>query len=307
MSERLIHIGYMKTATTYLQNSVFSDETTGFGLPGGDQSRATFCDAIILNDGFTFDADAARQRLQNLDKPVHARGLLPVWSEESLTGDPNAGRYDAFVNAERLRETLPNSKIFVTIREQKALARSHYAECLHSGGTIRTKGYFGTGSESLSMTPKLRHEYLQYDRLVQHYVNSFGAENVLVLPQELLRSSPVYYFDKLSDFLDLDPLTNLASTEIHGSLSARGLYVGRILNHLFTPDPLSFGGNPWQRKVFDGILRRLDRLVPKALDFGAERNLKNYVNIRYQGAFAASNAKLAALTGLDLAELGYEL
>ncbi|MDG1739470.1 MAG: hypothetical protein P8L68_08975 [Paracoccaceae bacterium] len=296
----------MKTATTYLQSVVFSDETTGFGVPGGELGRASIADAIILNDGFSFDVPAVRKSLQSMEEVVSARGLLPIWSEETLTGNPNTGRYDAHSNAVKLKETFPKSKILVTIREQKALARSLYAECLHQGGTIRCLGYFGSGNEPLSMPALLRLDFLKYDKLLQHYINNFGAENVLVLPQEMLRKSPSEYFNRLTAFTGTEPIEHINKINVHGSLSARGLYVARLLNQLFAPDPRHFGGNPRHRFVFDRILRRLDRVIPKAIDFGAERTLSRFIEDRYSGEFSASNANLAELTGLDLAALGYE-
>ena len=55
----------------------------------------------------------------------------------------------------------------------------------------------------MAFGPLLRTDFLRFERAVSFCRNAFGPNHVLVLPQEMLRSDPEAYFDRLGHFLNL--------------------------------------------------------------------------------------------------------
>lgn len=302
----LLHIGYMKSATTYLQESVFNNPMTGFAIPLGGSGRAFIVDQIILSDGFTFDKNAVAARLEAAGKPVRDRNLIPVWSDETFLGEPISRRYDAHTNALRLHAVLPDAKVLITIREQKALAYSMYVEYVRQGGLAALTEFIGTGQEKLSFSPFLRLDHLLFDRAVAFYQDLFGPDRVLVLPQELLARNRAAYFEKLSTFVGREievPLN--AQTRVHSSLGASANRVRRTLNRLKSPRISSNAPGRWERGLEKG-LKVLDRVTPDILDQAASRSLKMHIEERYAGLLQDSNARLSTLIDLDLSDYGYD-
>lgn len=82
----LIHPGFHKTGTTYLQEVVFADGEN-FAQPW---PRQLIYDHIVDPHEFAFDAEASRAAFAALRAQVPS-GALPVLSEEGLCGNPFNG------------------------------------------------------------------------------------------------------------------------------------------------------------------------------------------------------------------------
>ncbi len=301
----LVHLGYVKTATTFLQRHVFRDSHQGFAQAGGPLSRGHIVAGLIVCDAYTFDAAAQARRFAELEEDARNQGLIPVWSEEVLLGDPIAGRYDGAANIARLTASLPNARILVTIREQRAMALSIWREIIKAGHTAPLRDVIGTGQEAPAFRPHLWPDFLHFDRAVHMLHDSFGAQNVLVLPQETLRTDPAGWFDRLGQFLDR-PLTppQVTRTDNRGR-GAVALAVNRQLNHVVRRSPLQREtGLAWRLK--DRLVTTVDRVLPHPLNTGAEARLRARIESRYEGMFATSNTRLMALTDLPLDQLGYQ-
>lgn len=301
----LLHVGYMKTATTYLQAAVFNNSAVGLGVPLDGRGRALIVREVILSDGFTFDAPAISERLKSAARPVQDKGLIPVWSDETFLGEPVTRRYDAHANALRLHAVLPAAKVLITIREQKALAYSMYVEYLRQGGLASLQSFIGTGRENMSMSPILRADYLKFDRAVRFYIELFGNDNVLVLPYEILRKDRAAYFRRLGAFLNIEiDVQKLSATSVHRSVGATANISRYVANRFKAPHPLSSKQDWWGRFVDLGV-RLVDRLAPPALDDRIYNGVWRRIRERYETEFDDSNAALSRLNGLDLKGLGY--
>lgn len=302
----LLHVGYMKTATTYLQASVFNNENIGLGVPLDGKGRGLIVKEVILSDGYSFDKLAASERLEAAAAPLRERDLIPVWSDETFLGEPVTRRYDGYVNALRLHSILPNAKVLITIREQKALAYSMYVEYLRQDGLVSLEGFIGTGNEDLSMSPILRSDYLFYDRAVSFYHRIFGKDNVLVLPYELLKVDRAAYFSKLARFIGVEiDLDRINDQPVHRSVGATANLCRYATNRIKTPHPLSNRPSQWGRLVDRGIFG-IDKLIPRQVDRAVEAMIHNRIGERYKGLFRDSNIELKTITRLDLPSLGYE-
>lgn len=149
---------------------------------------------------------------------------------------------------------------------------------------------------------------LEFDKLAGIYAEHFGAENVIVLPQELLKRDRPLYLRLLLDFVGLkksDAERQLAELSARGqSPPASGIPLLRFANS-FSQNPL----NPRSRSR----LAPLGKLIERAAyrwTFGeaeADRDIKQAIHSKLRHCYGASNARLQQYSPVELAPLGYEL
>jgi hypothetical protein len=300
----LLHVGYIKTGTTSLQQTVFSNADSGFELVGGDDNRALLVGWFRARNDFNFDAAALRAEVDAYEYPIRQKGKVPVWSEETLLGDPIVTDYCGPEVLWRLVQLNLNVKILITIRRQEAFALSGYREALRFG-QVRLTDFIGTGSEDLSMRPVLRPEFLEYDHSVNAYQAAFGKDDCRVLPLEMLSKDPEAYLSSLSEFMGLPPISMSKMGIQNVGRSGTALSVARILNGSYVISPLTFEPCKTRRAV-DKILNMINRLAPARLDKRIEAGWQSQISGRYDGRFAQSNRRLEAATGLDLRAFGYQ-
>ena len=164
----------------------------------------------------------------------------------------------------------------------------------------------GTGNEPRSFKPILQEDYLAYDIAAGEFINAFGAENVLILLQELLRLSPAEYINRLTGFVDVSTAASPPMQQHNVGLGGAALLSSRLLNAFFIRSPL--GRTPsYCERISRKLQRAVDRAVPRKIDFAIERRWKEKIKNRYENKFNESNERLQLMTEIDLAELGYSL
>lgn len=302
----IIHIGYIKTATTFLQEVVLSGSCGDIELAAGDLTRALLVENIILADDYDFDPSKTRSRLEDFASKVRLRESVPVWSEEMLLGNPPSPRYDGYSNARKLHAVYPDAKILITIRRQESIALSMYREYVLGGGRSNIKSFIGTGDEKLSFSPLLRPEFLYYDRAIYHYIDLFGKENVLVLAQEMISEDIGEFENRLSEFCSTEIHINANLGKIHVSDGAITTELRRRLNRLIVRNP-SRPGNYGFKLFCDRLLRISNRTAPRILDEKFDALHKNFISDRYQAIYRESNQNTANISGLELANYGYQI
>ena len=294
-----IHIGYHKTATTFLQESVFSRPESPFACPWGVQS-ALAIEHFVLANPFGFDAAAARKEFFDASSAQPPRDKILVVSHEGLSGDPTHGRYYSREVADRLRATFPEATIVIGIREQRSMILSLYCQHLRRGGCERLEEFVGNDSTRPGFASTLRLDYLAYDRLVDYYQRLFGPDRVIVLPIEMLARDQSQYITRLYTGLGIDvPKWQLMPPQ-NERLSGVTLRLQRRFNCI--------AARRDSRYVFAAhrLCRAVERYVPKPLHRSIERMWKQFINSRAAGMYADSNRRLAGMTGLDLKGYGYE-
>lgn len=297
----LIHVGYPKCASTFLQDRLFYPQGLGFHRPG-KEDRALLFEELILNDGFGFDADASRDRFERM--AGGAKGVV-VWSEETLVGDPMQRRYNGGDVARRMKAIFPDARVLMIVREQRAMAISCYRQYVREGGRHSIEDFIGTGSEPLSFHPILRPRFLQYARPVAQYQELFGSENVLVLPFEELVSDVNAGADTIRKFASAEADERRAIDEEARNPGLKGLALATVqrLNPLRPLYPSVPRGAKRDKLV--GRIGRVAARLPKGFGEGIERDLKEAVERRYAGLFTEDNKRLEQLIGRDLSALGY--
>lgn len=301
----LVHIGYHKTGTSFLQRRVFCDESSGFSMiAGSPQGEGP---VFVGRNPFGFDAQAVRDDLMPKIRQAHARNLVPVISYERLSGSPYAGGFDSRQTADRIVQTLPEARILIVIREQASMLGSIYKQYVRRGGAAALEQFVSPPLGGASGMPTFRFDFYEYHRLVGYYQRLFGVENVLALPYELLQNQRQDFFARIGGFLGM-PAATPKDKKLNSSPSALALAFKRQANRLVVRDGLNpaplmeiRGSNPVLLKA----CRRIDRSAPTELLEGYERLWRRRVERKVGKRYAESNAITSELIGIELRELGY--
>lgn len=247
---RTIHIGFPKTATTFLQERVFPRLADQLLYVGRGES-ATLLEPLIAYDDSVFDADGVRRQIER----VFARGAKTLCSYEPLTG---LHYQSAFANrtqiARRLRE-VGFDRAIITVRNQFDALESAYKQYVKSGGTLQFDDYITFDS---SRQRYLYPEYFEYFSIYRLYAEIFGPENVLILQYEQLGSRA--FVRELCRFLEEAPFDIEQARPVNSSLSCSKTRILRVLNHFtysaYQPSHLI------SRRISTDFCHRLLRRLP---------------------------------------------
>ncbi len=308
----LIHVGYHKTGTTWLQQRLFASHEVGF-CTGSHRRDCLY--VFVYPHAFEFDPAEARAFFE-ADWQRCPDDAVPVLSMERFSGTPHAGRYDSVEIAGRLHRTFPEGRVLVVVREQDDMILSSYRQYVKNSGGLSLDGYLHPPYE-----PSVIHQFsygaFHYDRLVAMYDDLYGRENVLALPYEAFREDPVGTMEAISRFAGLDPdpevLEQLRPSERkNASLSALATSLKRRANQVasrrsaINPTPLvqlSERGAALSKRFFYKIDGWLPRGLSRRIDGRERAVIRAGVGSRYE----ESNAALAERMGVDLGRYGYQM
>jgi hypothetical protein len=241
--------------------------------------------------------------------PDNMASHVPVISHEDLCGYPVYSRYYGHQVADRLHATFPEAKILITIREQKSVLRSLYGQYVRQDGEWPIEMFLGSGAEPPGFAPICRLDHLEYDLLASHYARLFGQEQVLVLPYELLKASPIEFQQRIHDFAGTGAMAKSThSRELvgHGALTLRWL---RRLNRVVRLRP-DWDGNwrtlPLSVRAKAKVAKLMDKVFPTYLQRAEEKRLNAFIDRRVAGYYGESNRRLQKLCEFDLASFGYD-
>jgi hypothetical protein len=296
----LIHIGYHKTGTTWLQTGIFQDKTAGFTTPwNSKQIREHF----VFPTQFEFNPTRARDIfLRSLDDTEGY--LIPVISDERLSGSPHSGGYDSALVADRLAEVFPEAFVLIVIREQKSAIYSIYQQYVRDGGAAPLKNYLNPRNPA--EIPQFRFSHLEYHYLIQYYFKLFGKTNVLVLPYEWLSKTPDEFLDKITEFSGLNGVEISSSGTRYRSFSAMTIALKRWANLLLVRNSL----NPAARLYVKDHERRfqtIDRFSWSRLSKRLEVKERAYIEETVGDRYAYSNRETSKLIKTDLKTFGYTI
>jgi hypothetical protein len=177
--------------------------------------------------------------------------------------------------AERLAATFPEARVLVVIREQAQMLVSAYKQYVKRGGPGTLEQYATSPSQQLRV-PLFDFRFFEYHRLVGYYQSLFGAENVMVLPYELLRAKPLAFLERIGGF---------AGTNVSPSASK--------------------GGAEGVDRTLLRLCYKADVRIPAKLRVLSERRLRALAEELVDGLYAKSNAATSVLAGFDLGAFGY--
>jgi len=312
----LIHIGYHKTATTWLQKRLFISKNRVFEpVSKNDIGHSTLTEYFIYDDeGYLLSPfDYNEVRIQNEVEVIKSsknkfESKIPVISHERLSGDPHSGGFDAKKIALMLKKYFPESKILIIIREQKSFILSNYFQYLSMGGTNSLEKYLNTKYDGIR--PFFTPNHIKYLPLITEYYNLYGEENVLVLPYEMFRDKPSLFIDNFSRFLNVEISVEKDNFEV--VLNKKQfhfvIYYMRFLNifrRCSSVNNYSQFSNKHTRKVINIIFKTMGTLLPSQLDTLLKEKLKLKICKWCGNRYVESNKELRKLIGIDLSKYGY--
>lgn len=186
---RLVHIGFHKTASTFIQRRYLNslDEVT---LLNDGQSPFDvdqwFFTHFVNACPFRFDAEEfAGQFREVLQTRGHATpDSTLVISDENLSGDIYSGT-DAHELMHRVHDVFPQSDVLIVIRNQLDFLLSAYSNyVLHGGKDSLKRWVFSAGTRWGLILQKIH-----YRSLIESYQQVFGADRVHVVFYEELWSA----------------------------------------------------------------------------------------------------------------------
>lgn len=285
-SSLLIHVGYHKTATTWLQGNVFVAE---HGFPQVLSHNEIF-DLIIMPHGLSF---APQEVIARLSERRHqgSVGSTDVISLEALVGHPFYGGRESDGFAQRLKEIAPDALILITIREQVRMIASVYMQYLRRGGTLSAERFFD--GETVGGYFGFDAVHFEYDRLVALYQRLFGVENVAVLTMECIAKDQAEAVRRIAEFSGNHEIGPWQTQPTRGVGAPEGVaWALRRINHLQS-------GPAHREPLLDlkGMARfayRATERLGKDLKL-ASRPVTEIARRRYGSAFAQSNLRLGEL------------
>ncbi|MBL8906618.1 MAG: sulfotransferase [Rhizobiales bacterium] len=318
-SDVLVHVGLPKTGTTWLQDHVFANRALGFWGPAQHEDtpkqqtksfgRLLYLDAskrLIAEDDF--DAEAVRDQLKGIMVP---EGLVPVVSNERLSGHVLSNAFDRPMLARRIRAVFPQARIFLTIREQQSMILSSYFQYLKYGGWRSLEGFLNPPCDG--RLPALQLDVWNYDRLAQLYYTLFGRGRVLILPYEMFVRDPSGYVGRICEFAGVGKAEKLP---YEFKSNPRRAHVASYYLRWLTCINRSTSANghfpqPFGRRVGKAIDRSVKSAVGAITPPSWEKKLENDFKARIEtmvgDRYRASNRRLVALTGLELGSYGYQV
>lgn len=306
MQNAIVHIGYHKTATTWMQQRLFPLVESHDFLP------SKIVESTFLHpSGMNFCSREAARALR-----LDGRNLPVLLSEENLTGYLHNGGLHGLVAPEvarRIKTVLPDAHIVVFIRNQFEICRSSYAQYVAAGGTWGQKRYFLTerwakgALRARWKAPVFEFEQFEFDRLIGYYDELFGRERVHVYPYEWWRDG-----DAMIDRLEADLGLSFAerpdaTRRVHSSLGPARLGALRFVNS-FTRQAVvnkdCIVNLPCGRQM-RGVTKMALRSIPRL--GRSSHKLPQEVVEHVRGYYPKSNRRLLALRDLPLQSLGYPL
>jgi sulfotransferase family protein len=310
----LVHIGYHRTGSSWLQKYVFAKPQTGFRWTGKRNDDDPVRRLITLRWS-EFDPVKLRRRFDYRFEQIRERGLIPVVSFERLSGHACSGGFDSGEIASRLHQVLPEGRILIVVREQQSAILSTYKRYVRAGGTGSLMQFVCPPTTSNLRVPLFDFRHFEYHHLIRRYQKLFGEEAVLVLTFEQFQQDPRTFVARIGQFMgrplpeevldrlpyDHDEQPGLSPSE-HVMLRRLNQFIRSEVN----PVPLV---DLELHQAMKRLVRPKDaavgRLVPSALAERSDASLRREVVQVVSDRYAASNRRTAELTGLELARFGY--
>ena len=304
----VFHIGFHKTASTFIQKGLFEAYPDCFYRV---RQRAIF-DHLIFPSDLLWDQGKASQFIER--ERAAAAGRIVVFSNERLSGGPHFGGHDSLAILKRIRELDEEANILVVVREQAAMIRSLYAQFVRAFGMCSLREYVESGY-SPHAKELFDPTFLEYHRIVKEYMESFGADSVHVLPFEALVRNKEDFRCRVLDACAV-PKSKWQSLgwalpkKENARSSALQVALLRRLNPLIRASIPHVGAtyySPITSLMARAVVKVAGSSLFAPLDRRLERRQGEYIHQFVADRYAESNASLQDLTGLDLGGLGYRV
>ena len=218
----IVHIGFPKTATTFLQWNVFP-HLKGIHLVDYHVCRQIFQPIIY--------ADPLDYSIEDVKKHMISEGESLLYSFESLVGSPfyykGIGRSNIPITLKRLGF----EKVIITLRKQEKAIDSYYRQYVVQGGTLSFRNWLDIDNKRPIPQKYFQLGYLEYDKLIDKYEEVFGGNNLLILTQESLKKDLNHFIDRIAEFTQSSHENTAIQQNVNKSLTNLSITILRLINH----------------------------------------------------------------------------
>jgi hypothetical protein len=198
--KHLIHIGYPKAASTFLQEwfSQHPEFRFNHGALGSFYNIYDICREAAQNQQSDFKYFVTSS--EDIVSPRISSGRYPT--ETGLKDYTQPGYQLAQIKVCRiLKDLFPNSEILLITRGFKRFYLSCYSQYVRCGGVLSWENFSQKYSDSNFGTIN---ELFDYDHVYKLYARAFGEENLIVLPYELLCDDRKRFFSLIEERLGVE-------------------------------------------------------------------------------------------------------
>ncbi|HEX5183059.1 MAG TPA: sulfotransferase [Allosphingosinicella sp.] len=217
----LIHIGWAKAGSTFLQNWFAAHPQIAFSHHGIAGFDGTF--DLIRHAGLPGDARCRVTSAEALSTPHPFAGVRDFDLHALAHHDAHAAQARG---CRLLRQLFPSARILIVTRGARSLLLSGYSQYVRTGGDLSFAGFLEMAACA---------HWWDYDRVIRLYEQAFGTENVLVLPYERLRDDPESFCRPIEAHLRIPPGTvphARANRSVSGAALAWYPRLNRLLGRL---------------------------------------------------------------------------
>jgi len=230
------HVGYPKTATSFLQDYIFTQLKNVNYIPTSHIVESLL--KIIVQDEFNFNYETIREDIQKKLIPNKSN----IISFESLCGEFRFKNINQKLIADRLCKLFPESYIIFTIRNQYDLIESLYKQEIHQGGTKKFTEFINYKNGKLlpSYSPidgRINLEMINYVPIINYYADIFGSSHIKIILFEIIKAKGISSFIKeIVSFLGTNEPIIIPHKITNESFQSHQIKIARFLNRLFRKD-----------------------------------------------------------------------
>lgn len=302
--EIIIHIGYHKTASSYLQSVLKQQANVNFIFLAGKNRE--ILDHVERKQGFKKEilVNWVKEQIKFPNEPIFL-------SHEELSGHSLGWDIiDPVMVARNLKAAFPSAKILIVLRKQEDYIISSYtSRVVNKGRETRSFKDFMMQDGILDMYNKLL-----FDQLISIYEEFFGKENLHIIPFELLKVDKHSFFQAICKILKRKVPFNAYQTTINRSSKNVGVInIFRKMNFCFEIiykilRPLLGKREMNLRYKYYNFKRRLLPFVEGLVKSKNKILIDDFLweNLKFDvRRYSKSNQIVAEKYNLDLKSLGY--
>jgi hypothetical protein len=192
MTRHLIHIGFPKAGSTFLQHWFEAHPQIAYAKGG----------IAGIEGAYGIVYAALSPAVAQPWRVTSAEGLTaPLATTAAGTRGDEARRPASSAEAQArvcalLASLFSDATILIVTRGFRSMILSSYSQYVRAGGTLSLADMVGAA---------LHYQPWDYDEVIRLYEEAFGADSVIVFPYELLADDPASFLNHLERRMSLDP------------------------------------------------------------------------------------------------------